>query len=191
MKMHIRFITLGLLVVSNSVYAAELFVGPTGSDTNSGTKNAPLASLEGAQALIASKNLAGSEPVTVWVRGGNYHLAQPFHLGPKDSGTQKAPITYAAVPGQEVVLKGSLPLDSKAWKPWKGGIFQQSLKGTPLEGREFNQLFMSDKRMIRARVPNWDFVNPLRNGKGYFNVPEGKTPGQIKFAPEDLEARQS
>ena len=197
--------TLSLLVVATVLRAerpddlnvsalgrgAELFVSPKGSDTNSGAKNAPLASLDGSRTLIASKNLAGREPVTVWVQGGTYHLAQPFHLGPKDAGTEKAPITYRAVPGEEVVLKGSLPLDSKAWKPWKDGIFQQSFKGTALEGREFNQLFMSDKRMIRARVPNWDFVNPLRNGKGYFNVAEGKSKDQIQFAPEDLEGRQS
>lgn len=191
MRKQIQIMAISLWIVSSAVYAADLFVSPIGSDANSGAKNAPLASLEGARALIASRHLAGHEPVTVWVLGGTYHLARPFHLGPKDSGTEKAPITYAAVPGEDVVLKGSLPLDSKAWKPWKDGIYQQSLKGTALGGRAFNQLFMSDKRMIRARVPNWDFVNPLRSGKGYFHAAKGKSKVQIQFAPEDLAGRRS
>ena len=191
MNKPITFLTIGLLAVAGSVRAAELYVSPTGNDANFGAKNAPLASLEGARSAIAAHDLAGREPVTVFMQGGAYHLVQPFRLGSKDSGTEKAPITYVAIPGKKVVLKGSLPLDSKAWKPWKDGIYQQSLKGTALEGRDFNQLFMSDKRMIRARVPNWDFVNPLRNGKGYFNVAEGKSKELIRFAPEDLKGRRS
>ena len=191
MKKQTLILTIGLLIVYRPVHAVDLYVSPLGSDTHPGGKHAPLASLEGARALIASKKLAGREPVTVWVQGGTYHLAQPFKLGAKDAGTQQASVTYRAVRGEEVVLKGSLPLDSRSWKPWKDGIYQQSLKGMPLAGREINQLFMSNKRMIRARVPNWDFVNPLRNGKGYFNVAEGKSKTQIQFAPEDLKGRQS
>lgn len=179
------------LAVTGSVHALEIYVSPTGRDADSGIKSAPLASLEGARALIAARKLAGKEPVTVWVQGGTYHLAQPFHLGVKDSGTEKAPITYRAVPGEEVVLKGSLPLNTKAWKPWQDGIFQQSLKGTALEGREINQLFMADKRMVLARYPNWDFENPLRTGKGYLQAGLGVSTTQIKFRPDDLKGHES
>ena len=172
--------------MTHEAVGVELYVSPTGSDTNSGSKNAPLASLEGMRALIASKNLAGREPVTVWVQDGTYHLAQPFQLGTKDAGTEKAPIAYRAVPGEEVVLKGSLLLDSKGWEPYKDGIYMQSLKGTPLEGQEFNQLFMSDKRMVRARFPNWDFVNPLRTGKGYLHVTNKRSTEMLTFDSADL-----
>ncbi len=196
--------TLSLLVAATVVLAegpddhntsvlarrAELYVSPAGIDTNSGSKNAPLASLEGARALIASRHLAGRAQVTVWVRGGTYHLTQPFHLGPKDSGTEQAPITFRAVPGEEVVLKGSLPLDPKAWQSWKDGIFKQSLDGTALNGREINQLFMSDQRMIRARFPNWDFENPLRTGKGYLHATNEKSMDRIGYSPSDLAGRK-
>ena len=73
MSERIRFLAIGLRVVSRSVYAAELFVSPEGSDTNSGNKIAPLATLERARTLIARHKLAGNEPVTVWVQGGTYY----------------------------------------------------------------------------------------------------------------------
>ena len=181
--------SVALMGVFSFAHAAELVVSPAGSDANPGTQKAPLASLEGARVLVAKQHLAGKEPVTVWVQGGTYHLSKPFHLGAKDSGTEKSQITYAAVPGAEVVLKGSLPLDSNAWKPYKDGIYMQSLKGTPLEGREINQLFMADKRMVRARYPDWDFENPLRTGKGYLHAINRRSTEMVTFDSNELKER--
>jgi hypothetical protein len=189
MKKRTDLVIAGLLAISNVVVAANLYVGPAGRDTHSGAKDAPLASLEGARAAIASQGLAGKEPVTVWVQSGTYHLDKAFQLRAKDSGTAKAPITYRAVPGEDVLLKGSLPLSSNDWKLWKDGIYMQSLKDTPLAGREINQLFMSDKRMVRARFPNWDFVNPLRTGKGYLHAINKKSMKMLSFDSADLKER--
>lgn len=189
MNIQTIFFTLGLFAATTPTFALDVYVSENGNDANVGIKEAPLASLEGARALIASKKHAGREPITVWVQGGTYHLAQPFHLGAQDSGTETAPITYRAVPGDEVVLKGSLPVSSKGWKLWKDGVYQQSLKGTALEGREINQLFMADKRMVRARFPNWDFENPLRTGKGYLHATNPRSTQMITFEANDLKER--
>ncbi|MDF7799075.1 family 43 glycosylhydrolase [Pontiellaceae bacterium B1224] len=191
MKRTQQFLITGLLLVSGSLQAVELYVSPAGNDSSSGEQAAPLASLEGARVRIETQKLAGKEPVTVWVQGGTYSLTEPFHLGAQDSGTQSAPIVYRAVPGSAVVLKGSLPLSSKGWKSYKDGIYQQSLKGTALEGKEINQLFMSDKRMIRARYPNWDFENPLRTGKGYLHAggSEKASTKKIEWQPGTLDDR--
>ncbi len=164
-----------LLAAMNSAHGAELYVSTSGNDANSGTQESPLASLEGARAKIVAQNFAGGEPVTVWVQGGTYHLTQPFQLGVDDSGTDDAPITYAAVPGEQVILKGSQALDADKWEPNEAGVYVQSLRDTALEGREINQLFMADKRMVRARFPNWDFENPLRTGNGYLRAGESKS----------------
>ena len=92
---------LGMCLVSLSVAnAVELYVSPAGSDVNSGSAQAPLASLEGARSVIESQKLAGREPVTVWVKGGTYHQAEPLLLGTKDSGSKKAPITYGLFPAK-------------------------------------------------------------------------------------------
>ncbi|RME94421.1 MAG: hypothetical protein D6766_05845, partial [Verrucomicrobia bacterium] len=184
-------VLLALWTLAAAAGAAEIHVHPQGRDTQPGTAAAPLASLEGARRWIAAHHLAGREPVTVWVHGGTYHLDQTFHLGPQDSGTAEAPVTYRAVPGEAVTLKGSLPVDANAWEPWRDGIYRQSLKGTPLEGRVFNQLFMNDRRMVRARYPNWDYANPLRTGRGYLHAVRGKSMKKIAFDPNDLPGRQT
>ncbi|SMP43590.1 PDZ domain-containing protein [Neorhodopirellula lusitana] len=189
MKRSIVLAIASLLTVSSTLYAQEFYVSPSGRDTNSGEKENPLASLDGARIKIASEKLAGKEPVTVWVQGGTYHLDKAFHLGAEDSGTAKAPITYRAVPGEEVLLKGSLPLSSNDWKLWKDGISMQSLHGTALEGKEINQLFMSDKRMVRARFPNWDYDNPLRTGTGYLHATNKKSMEMLSFESLELKER--
>ncbi|MGD8241023.1 MAG: chitobiase/beta-hexosaminidase C-terminal domain-containing protein, partial [Armatimonadota bacterium] len=72
----------------------------------------------------------------------------------------------------EVVIKGSARVQVE-WKPHRDGIHVCSLKGTGLEGSSFNQLFLDDRRQVRARFPNWDYDNPLRTGKGYLKVEDG------------------
>jgi hypothetical protein len=106
----LTILTIGLLALAGAARAVEVHVSLAGSDGDAGTAEAPLASLEGARQWIAAHKQVGREPVTVWVHGGTYHLARPFRLGLKDSGTAEAPITCRAVPGDEVVLKGSLPV---------------------------------------------------------------------------------
>lgn len=170
-----------MLLSVGALNAAELYVDPAGSDGNPGSKDNPLATLNGARALIAAKQLAGREPVTVWVAGGSYSPGETLAFREGDSGSAEAPVSYQAVPGATVTLKGSLPVDPAAWKPWKDGIYQQSLKGTALEGHEFNQLFMSGERMVRARYPDWDYANPLRTGKGYLHAGGKDAPSMAKI----------
>ena len=160
--------------------AADIYVSQDGSDTNSGSESEPLATLAAAQQKV--RLLAGKEAVTVWVADGTYHLDQTLHFGEADSGTADAPVIYQAMPGALSTLKGSLPLDSNAWEPWQDGIYKQSLKGTALEGRPINQLFMSDERMVRARFPNWDYSNPLRTGDGYLQSGGTDNPSMKKIA---------
>ncbi|GAB6166674.1 hypothetical protein JCM19992_26740 [Thermostilla marina] len=172
------------------VYAAELHVSPSGNDTNPGTASAPLATLDGARRAIRAREWNGREPVTVWIHEGTYHFTKPFRVETADSGSEDAPIVYRAVPGEQVVLKGSLPLDPKAWRPWEKGIYRQSLAGTPLAGRRINQLFMNDKRMVRARFPNWDYQNPLRTGRGYVHAVNKASMEMLQFNPADFAGRE-
>ncbi|RMD84775.1 MAG: PDZ domain-containing protein [Lentisphaerae bacterium] len=141
--------------------------------------------------MIRQRGIAGKKPVTVWVHPGTYHFSRTFRLEAEDSGSAGAPIIYRAVPGAEVILKGSIPLNPRAWKKWKDGIYRQSLKGTPLEKVSFNQLFLNNKRMVRARYPNWDYSNPLCTGRGYLHAVGGTSMKKICFRPEDLAGRRN
>jgi hypothetical protein len=94
---------------------AEIYVAPTGSDKNPGTKEKPLLTLEGARDLIRSSRKQSSLPkggVTVFLRGGTYGRTATFALTKADSGTAESPITYCSFPGDQASVVGGVRLDA-------------------------------------------------------------------------------
>ena len=95
--------------VETDVATLEFFVAADGDDTNPGTLSAPFATLEKARdAVRAAKadGTAAGRPVTVTIRGGEYFRGNAFSLTADDSGTETAPVTYRAYPGEKVTLTG-------------------------------------------------------------------------------------
>ncbi|HEX9115137.1 MAG TPA: right-handed parallel beta-helix repeat-containing protein [Anaerolineae bacterium] len=72
------------------------FVAPTGSDGNAGSQSSPWRTI----AKAANTATAGA---TVYIMGGTYNE----QLRPANAGTAGAWITFAAYPGQTVILDGS------------------------------------------------------------------------------------
>jgi hypothetical protein len=141
-------------------------VAVDGSDTNPGTESQPFASLARARDAVRHLQRSPRTPVTVWVRGGMYHLSAPFLLEAADSGSPEGPVTYAAYPGETPVLSGGKRITA-AWEHWRDGIMKCSIAGWG-EGRpHFSQLFVNGRRQIRARYPNVDSQDPLRGGYAY------------------------
>lgn len=87
--------------------AAEVYVAPNGSDTNSGTLAAPFATVQRAQAAVAPGD-------TVLIRGGTYRMSEseiarierPYaYVTLLDkSGAPGKPINYWAYPGEQPVF---------------------------------------------------------------------------------------
>jgi hypothetical protein len=143
----ISWLILGLILTAIPAWAVELYVAPGGSDANTGTKTTPLATIVKARDMVRSLNSA--EPVTVYLRGGMYPLTHPVVFTPQDSGTEQAPVTWCAYPGEQVVISGGRKL-SLQWKPWRNGIFQAKVSSdTPID-----QLFVNGKRQHITRWPN-------------------------------------
>lgn len=135
------------LLMAATASSAEFYVAPGGSDANPGTKSEPLASI--AKARDAVRQLGQDKPVTVFLRGGTHELAKPVIFTPEDSGTEAAPVTYCAHPGEQVVISGGRRLDLQ-WKPWRDGIMQATVDAaTPID-----QLFVAGKRQHLARWPD-------------------------------------
>ena len=95
-----------LLLLASSVSAAEVHVSPAGDDANSGTPDRPLRTFAAAQQ--AARKMKAR---TVLFHAGTYYLSETIVITPEDSGT-----TYAAAPGETVVLSGGSRLDLE-WKP--------------------------------------------------------------------------
>ncbi len=142
------------------VNAADLYVSPTGSDSNPGTKEKPLATLGRAVAKVRPH--AGKAPITVHFADGVYYLPETVVFSPEDSGSKKNPMVYKAVNEGGAVLSGGAKLNLK-WKPYKDGIFQAK---TPA-GLEIDQLFIDGQNQRMARYPNYDAAKKAEPYQGY------------------------
>ncbi len=115
----LRSVFLSYLIVQTvaRLVAAELYVAPTGSDQNSGTIEAPFASLQPAQQAA----LPGD---TVWIRGGTYNMQESQIARNRrgraivtlldKSGMEGQPIRYWAFPNETPIFEYSVVKPSDA-----------------------------------------------------------------------------
>lgn len=137
--------------------ANSFYVSPKGDDRNPGTESRPFASLHRAQEVV--RRIARQRPLSVWLREGTHYLTTPLTLTHSDSGSPESPITYAAYPGESVLLSGGRRLTC-TWTPYRNGI----MKSPVPRNIDFTQLFVNGKRQIRARYPNYDPIVPGKSG---------------------------
>ena len=160
------------------------------AEPNPAATDGPFATLNRARdairAMQAHKPL--DQPVTVYVRGGTYTLSKPVVFLPEDSGTAACPITYAAYPGEKVVLSGGRVITG--WKNAEargaagpGGVraYTAQVPGVREGEWYFHQLFVNGRRRQRARSPNTGFFR----ADGVF---QAGNPARFKFHPGDIHA---
>ncbi len=141
---------------------ADFFVSPQGKDTWSGKRadpgeeDGPFATVARAREAVRAvlKAQKKPRPLRVVLRGGTYYLDAPLEFGPEDSGTEQAPVVYAAAAGEKVVLSGGRRLNNGRWgevnghKAWVVDI-PEVKAGT----WRFRQLFVNGERRPRTRLP--------------------------------------
>lgn len=93
-------------------------VSPNGSDTNNGSAGAPFRTLERARDVIRAlpRPLPGGG-VIVYLRDGIHRRTATFSLNATDSGTETAPVIYAAFPGENPILTTTKPVTSSQIQP--------------------------------------------------------------------------
>jgi hypothetical protein len=125
---------------------------------DAGRTNGPFATLWRARNAVrqARKRQEGSAaaPVTVVVRAGKYYLDRTFQLTAADSGTEEAPVTYCAYPGEAPVLSGGRRLTG--WKPCQGQIYRAEVPEARGGALFFRDLYAAGVRQTRSRFPKAD-----------------------------------
>lgn len=110
-------LALALLLAPNGP-AAEFHVAPNAAAPGDGSREAPFATLEQAQAAARAARRAGpGEPVTVWLASGVYRLAHTLSFGPADSGTATAPVEWRAEQPGTAILSLARPLAPGGFVP--------------------------------------------------------------------------
>ena len=88
----------------------DFYVSINGSDSNSGSKEAPFLTIEKAVEAVRNTDKTGKNGITVCIEAGEYRVSS-LEFTKEDSGTAECPITYCAY-GGEVVLNGGVTIDS-------------------------------------------------------------------------------
>ena len=154
----------------------EVVVSPHGSDSASGSVDSPVQSI--GEALARSRQVprpspylrqSGSSIACITLRAGTYYLGYNasaastaydsrvggLHLTPDDSG-----LTIQSQAGEKVVLSGGVPLQL-SWQLWKKGqsVVYASLNSSAIPALDrwhFNELYVDERRSVRAKFPNGD-----------------------------------
>ncbi len=138
---------------------ADFTVAVSGKDGNPGTAKAPFATLAKAREAVREKIKEGlAKDLVVEIRGGTYPVTETLTFGPEDSGTEKFSITYAAAPGEKVVLSGGRKITG--WRKGTNEIWTAEIPEAKEGKWYFRQLFVNGQRAIRARTPNADDKMP-------------------------------
>lgn len=138
--------------ISVQSFGADIYVSPTGKDSNEGTKNAPKATLS--NALREARNMRrlakikNNEPLYIWMAGGTYSMYEPVFVRPEDSGTEQSPTIIQAIDGENPILSGGINISNwkKEGKYWTANL--PLFNGNPLL---FRQLWVNGKKATRAR----------------------------------------
>ncbi|KNY27880.1 right-handed parallel beta-helix repeat-containing protein [Pseudobacteroides cellulosolvens] len=116
-------------------YKKFYFVSPKGSDSNNGSINSPFKTLQKAASVLNAGD-------TCYIREGVYHEV----LKPIKSGTEKLPVTFKAVQGENVVLN-SCDIVSD-WSLYSENVFVANVD------QPVTQVFIDGVNTNEARFPN-------------------------------------
>jgi hypothetical protein len=95
-------------------YEVELFIAPKGNDSNVGTRESPLASLEKSRDIIRllKQTLTNrNKHYIVTLLEGTYYPSKTFLLNTNDGGLKDNPIVYRGEAGKQVVFDGGVNID--------------------------------------------------------------------------------
>lgn len=119
MKKHFAATLFFTIFLALGVGAQDIYISPNGNDSNPGTKEKPVSTLEAARDLLRKYKTTGDLPnggITVWIGKGQYDQEKPFILNENDSGEPGAPIVWRSLPEKNVSVTGGKSIPSSAFQ---------------------------------------------------------------------------
>ncbi|HNS31529.1 MAG TPA: right-handed parallel beta-helix repeat-containing protein [bacterium] len=92
----------------------SIYVSSRGRDDNTGTIDAPFATIQRAREEVRRINKKGLPPggISVLLREGIYFLTESLVFGMEDSGREDSPVVYRSYPGEDVRIIGGRQVDN-------------------------------------------------------------------------------
>ena len=150
--------------VLSSIYGEpiHIYVSPSGSRQNPGSREQPLASLTDARDLIqvlrTQKTL--NDTVYVEVAPGEYWMNEALRLSSKDAGTVQSPVIFRGQPDTCTVFYGGMETDR--FEVVQPGLWRVFIPEVAKYGFYFEQLYINGERRFRAQTPNRGEFNMVK-----------------------------
>lgn len=125
----------------------DIVVSPNGNDSNDGSLENPLKTVEAAKAKAKASS---AEALTVWFREGTYNITSALEFSAED----KSGVLYRSYPGEEVVFSGAKEI-SGSWSETEINGVTAFVTDVEINSEEdyFRSLFKGDRRLSRSPYP--------------------------------------
>lgn len=157
---HLTFLlTLITLLIQPLMAASHIYVSPSGSDLNDGSRKHPL--LTPVRALVKAREMPRRDTLFIHLADGVYRLDETLQLRSEDSGTPDAPTVIVADHPGKAIFSGGMQLDMSGR--------MESLNwwmGRPTVGHrtaEVRQLWRGDRKMPHASLVPFDSIIELKS----------------------------
>ena len=159
MKNNILILTNLLLIMSCQVETVEFYVATDGSDFDTGTIDAPFATINHARNTVRKKIAGGYKGnIIISLRGGVYRLEETLIFGLEDSAPEGHTVRYKAYQDEEPVLTSTELISG--WKKLtsfpselpivaQGNVWVANIENA--KNWQFRTLFDGEKMLSRAR----------------------------------------
>jgi len=111
--------TIIFLLIINQLVAQQFYVSPKGHNSNIGTVQKPVATLQKAQALVREfkkANPAYAGDIIVTVMPGTYELTSTLSFNEQDAGSDKVNVRWQAFAKDKVILSGGKNINGRLFK---------------------------------------------------------------------------
>lgn len=142
---------------ASAVASADYYVAADGNDANPGTILKPFATIEKARLAVQALVAEGiTKDLTVMLRGGTYYISNTVAFTAADSGVGGHRVIYRNYPEEAPVIDGGVPITGWTETSHGSGLYKANAANL-----NFRQLYVNNRRGIRARWPNAEAVNPF------------------------------
>lgn len=176
----------------NSSYLMEgaiqqaFYVSPQGSDSDPGTLENPLLTIQAARdrtAAYLASNPSSDGAVVVYLREGVYQQDSTIVFGPEHSGRANSPVIYTSYADETAVISGGKAITG-TWEPVEGKPYYSIVIPEAASGNwKFNNLYVNGESRTRARTPNYDEKMLRANGR----VPRWSQELSLRFWEGDID----
>jgi hypothetical protein len=153
----------GFVFQVETVYSTDFYLAVTGNDANPGTREKPFATIERAkQAAEISFRQNPNEDCTIWLDEEKYNISKPVVFNAERFTNQSANLFFKAVTGKNPIISGGIVITG--WQKISDGLWTAELPQSYVNEKPPRQLFVENRRAIRARFPNEEYLRVFKVG---------------------------